>query len=128
MPLRFFDQIRFYPASEAELAQIRRDFPVGRHRLRTEAGTFSLRDHEAFLGSETALIDAFRTTQRQAFAEERARWQAADQADCVAEPGGAPMQRADDEWPDAAMRIATQVPGSVWKMHVTPSTAVQASQ
>ena len=124
--LRFFDQIRFYPVSEAELAQIRRDFPVGRHRLRTEAGTFSLRDHEAFLAREAASIEAFRTTQRQAFTDERTRWQAAGQADYVAEPDGAPAQGAEDAWPDAAVRVATQVPGSVWKVLVTPGAAVRA--
>src|SRR4029077_3100505 len=29
--LRFFDRIRFYPVSEEELLQIRRDFPAGRY-------------------------------------------------------------------------------------------------
>lgn len=34
----FIDQIRFYPMREAKLAQIRRDFLVGRHQLRTAGG------------------------------------------------------------------------------------------
>jgi urea carboxylase len=47
--LRFFDQIRFFPVSEEELVQIRRDFPAGRYRLKIEKGEFSLRDYNAFL-------------------------------------------------------------------------------
>jgi urea carboxylase len=50
----------------------------------------------------------------------------AGQADYVAEPDGAPAQGADDAWPDAAVRVATQVPGSVWKVLVTPGAVVRA--
>jgi urea carboxylase len=122
--LRFFDQIRFYPVSAAELAQIRRDFPAGRHTLRTEPGTFSLQAYQAFLAAEAEGIAAFRATQQQAFAEERERWRLAGQAEYVGE-ADAPSPPADDAVPEGARAVATQVPGSVWRVLVEPGQAVQ---
>lgn len=54
--LRFFDQVRFYPVSEAELLRIRRDFPAGRYRLRIEPGRFSLAEYRSFLVREAQSI------------------------------------------------------------------------
>lgn len=122
--LRFFDQIRFYPVSSAELAQIRRDFPAGRHMLRTEPGRFSLQAYQQFLATEAEGIAAFRATQQQAFAEERERWRLAGQAEYVGE-ADAPPPVADDAVPEGARAVATQVPGSVWRVLVEPGQAVQ---
>ncbi len=72
--LRFFDQIRFFPVSEEELVQIRRDFPAGRYRLKIEEGEFSLRDYNAFLADNAESISAFKNTQQAAFDAERERW------------------------------------------------------
>ena len=91
--LRFFDQIRFYPVGEAELLQIRRDFPVGRHALRIEPGRFGLRDYRRFLDAEAVEIEAFRQRQRAAFDEERERWRLAGQAEDFAEPEAATAAR-----------------------------------
>ena len=47
--LRFFDQIRFYPVSNAELTKFREDFPQGKVKLKIEETTFRLRDYQQFL-------------------------------------------------------------------------------
>src|SRR5690606_27654307 len=72
--LRFFDQIRFFEVSAAELAQIRHDFPRGRYPLRIEPTRFRLRDHREFLQRNEAEIAAFTRTRERAFAEELQRW------------------------------------------------------
>ncbi|MEY8877636.1 MAG: urea carboxylase [Leptothrix sp. (in: b-proteobacteria)] len=123
--LRFFDQIRFYPVSEGELAQIRRDLPVGRYRVRTEAGRFSLRDYQAFLDAQAASIAAFRAQQQVAFHAERERWREAGQAEYVGE-SDAPAAADDSALPDGALGVASPVPGSVWKRLVEPGQRVLA--
>jgi urea carboxylase len=47
--LRFFDQIRFYPVSGAELREFREDFLQGRSRLDITEGTFRLDAYRRFL-------------------------------------------------------------------------------
>lgn len=124
--LRFFDQIRFYPVSEAELLQIRRDFPQARYPLRVEEGTFSLHDYRAFLHQNADEISAFRAMQGQAFEDERERWRAAGQADYVAEPEAPATLEANDDLPPNARSVATAVPGSVWKLLVAEGDVVAA--
>ena len=72
--LRFFDQIRFFPVSHAELTDWRRDFPYGRRPLRVEAETFRLTDYQRFLEAEHSSIEAFQATRRAAFDAEREEW------------------------------------------------------
>ncbi|MBC7972160.1 MAG: urea carboxylase, partial [Verrucomicrobia bacterium] len=72
--LRFFDQIRFYPVSNAELTQLREDFIEGTFKLTIEETTFSLQDYHQFLESIAEEATAFKTRQQTAFREERDRW------------------------------------------------------
>ena len=116
--LRFFDQIRFYPVSEAELLQIRRDFPMGRHALRIEPGTFSMRTYRRFLAEHETDIAAFKARQQQAFHDERERWRAAGQAEHLGEADSGAPALDDSALPDGARTVFTQVPGSVWKVLV----------
>jgi urea carboxylase len=124
--LRFFDQIRFYPVSEAELAQIRRDFPAGRHRLRIEPGSFSMQRYTQFLQQHADDIAAFKACQRQAFDSERERWRLAGHAEHLAEADDAPTATTDEDVPDGASSVFTQVPGSVWQVPVSEGDVVQA--
>lgn len=78
--LRFFDRIRFFPVSAAELETIRRDFPLGRYPLRIEQSELALADYQAFLTQESQTISAFRDHQQSAFDVERQRWIASGQA------------------------------------------------
>jgi urea carboxylase len=122
--LRFFDQIRFYPVSEDELLQIRRDFPAGRYPLRVEDGTFSLRDYNAFLNANADEIGALRALQGQAFEEERERWRVAGLAEYVAEAEVPDAALTIDDLPQGARRVASAVPGSVWKLLVAEGDTV----
>ena len=79
--LRFFDQIRFEPVSEDALKTIRANFPHGGYALRTEEGSFSLKDYRRFLADNAGSIGAFKATQQAAFEAERERWVAAGQND-----------------------------------------------
>jgi urea carboxylase len=124
--LRFFDQIRFYPVSEEALLQIRRDFPAGRYPLRIEHGEFGLRDYRAFLARHADDIGAFKATQQAAFDAERERWRAAGQADDVGEAETAAEAASADALPDGARAVASQVPGSVWKLLVAEGDEVAA--
>jgi urea carboxylase len=73
--LRFFDQIRFFPVSAAELEEWRRDFPLGKRSLRIETERFRLADYRRFLRDQQASIGAFELRRQQAFAAERGEWE-----------------------------------------------------
>src|SRR5260370_22432088 len=75
--LRFFDQIRFYPVSAAELLKMRDAFPQGKLQLEIEHQTFRLRDYHAFLHSIKDDAARFKMRQQAAFEAERERWAAA---------------------------------------------------
>lgn len=126
--LRFFDQIRFYPVSEADLLRQREDFLLGRFHLRIEETTFRLRDYNAFLQVEADAIQAFKARQQAAFEAERARW-AASGANLYASET-APEQSASEagDLPPGARAVAAGVAGSVWKLEVAEGDQVEAGQ
>ncbi|MDR7149815.1 urea carboxylase [Hydrogenophaga palleronii] len=125
--LRFFDQIRFHPVSQDELQHIRAGFPSGGYTLRIEEGVFSLKDYRQFLADEAVGITAFKRQQQAAFEAERQQWVAAGQdmpgseAELVAD--GATLEL---DLPPGGRAITTSVPGSVWKVTVTPGQTVKA--
>ena len=125
--LRFFDQIRFYPASEEELLQMRRDFPAGRLKLRIEHGTFSLRDYRQFLQREADSIGAFKQGQQAAFDAERERWKASGQDGSLSELDLSPPPD-DSALPEGATAVGSPVPGSVWKVLVAKGDTVDEGQ
>ena len=125
--LRFFDQIRFFPVSEAELLRIREDFPLGRYRLNIEETTFSLKRYNAFLREHAASIAAFKMRQQAAFEAERERWRAAGHAEYASDHMAA--ESADDgelDLPPNGRAIATQLAGNVWKVPVKAGDTVAA--
>lgn len=75
--LRHFDELRFHPVTDEQLAQLRRDSDAGTWAPRIEAGGFSLVEHERFLAANAASIAAFRAGRETAFAAERGAWEAA---------------------------------------------------
>jgi urea carboxylase len=123
--LRFFDQIRFYPVTAEELTRHRDDFLTGRFELRVEETSFRLKDYHAFLAENADSIAAFRTQQRQAFAEERERWVLAGQNVVDSEPEPAIANEAID-LPANGRLIAAHLPGSVWQVVVRESDIVNA--
>lgn len=123
--LRFFDQVRFYPVTEAELAEMRKDFPSGKFTLRIEEDHFSLKQYNDFLKENAASIDTFRTKQKAAYIAERERWKAEGQENYttseILEDGSAP---ADITIPAGAHAVHTHVTGIVWKLLVSEGQRV----
>jgi urea carboxylase len=116
--LRFFDQIRFYPVSAAELMGIRRDFPLGRYPLRIEESHLNLAEYQAFLAREAEAIAAFRAKQRAAFAAERQRWM--DQGQDHFESAEVSTPTLDEDVPLASAHhaVRSHIDGSLWQVKV----------
>ena len=123
--LRFFDQIRFYPVTAAELTRQRDDFLHGKFHLRTEASVFRLRDYHQFLHSISDDAAEFKASQQAAFDAERERWAATEFVS--SEPST--LQSADAavaDLPDNGIFIDTAVAGNVWKILVQPGDRIEA--
>ncbi len=123
--LRFFDQIRFYPVEHAELMQMRHDILSGRFEPRIEEAEFRLADYDRFLAAESASIEAFRLTQRTAFAEERERWKAAGLETSFEEVVAAPEE---SPVPDGCLPVVSPTAGALWKILVQPGQTVAAGE
>ena len=125
--LRFFDQIRFYPVSEAELLELRKDFIAGRFNLRVEETNFSLKQYNSFLQQHAAGITAFKTRQQAAFEAERERWRDSGQAEYVSDVA---LSEADTQseldLPAGARAVSSHVTGTVWKLLVKEGQQVTA--
>jgi urea carboxylase len=121
--LRFFDQIRFHEVDHDTLLEMRRQFPLGRADIRIEESRFSLDDYLAFLQENAAGIEAFRTLQRTAFAQERSRWSESEAQMQVAEaiPTGDDAPLADGQ-----QAIESPVTGSLWQLCVKPGDTVRS--
>jgi urea carboxylase len=117
--LRFFDQIRFHPVSEADLLKIREDFPLGRYQLKIEESTFSLREYNAFLRDNAASIAGFKKTQQAAFEAERERWRETGQAEYAGETAHDGAEATGKlETHSNGRAVASQLAGNVWKVPV----------
>jgi urea carboxylase len=121
--LRFFDQIRFYPVTNAELTKFREDFPQGKVKLRIEETTFRLHDYRTFLAENAATIAAFKTRQQDSFEAERRRWEESGQLNFSAETESA---SAVDEQaiPAGCTAVPAHIPGNVWKIAVASGSVV----
>jgi urea carboxylase len=115
--LRFFDQIRFYPVSESELLELRKDFITGHFKLKIEETTFSLKQYNAFLKENAASISAFKARQQAAFEAERERWKAEGKAEYISETM---VEEADAQGeldlPSGSQAVSAHVTGTVWKL------------
>ena len=122
--LRFFDQIRFYPVSELELLQIRKDFIHGRFRLRIEHETFSLSKYNEFLEAIAPEATAFKATQQAAFEAERERWIANDllvNEDIIPEVA----DQSVIELPPNSELVVSHIPANVWQIIVKKGEEVK---
>jgi len=124
--LRFFDQIRFYPVSGAELLAFRDDFLHGRVQLDIRDDTFRLKEYREFLAANAADIASHKARQQAAFEAERRRWEASGQIGYAAD---LPAPQADTDvealGPDE-VPVASPVSGSVWKIGVAVGETVRA--
>ncbi|RKP48685.1 urea carboxylase [Pararobbsia silviterrae] len=126
--LRFFDQIRFYPVSEAELLDLRADFVAGRASLRIEPSEFDLGAYNRFLVDEAESIGAFKSVQQAAFEAERERWRAAGHAEYVGEPEATAASGAGDTLAPDEKAVLADVSGSVWKVLVKAGDEVDEGE
>ncbi|WP_168790469.1 urea carboxylase [Paraburkholderia aromaticivorans] len=129
--LRFFDEIRFYEVSEAELAELRTDFIAGRASLKIEESVFDLGAYNRFLKDEADSIATFKSTQQAAFDAERERWDAAGHAEYVGETDGDAATAgnlANDALAAGQQGIVADVSGSVWKLLVKEGERVGDGQ
>jgi len=123
--LRFFDQIRFYEVSHEELQQIRRDFPKGQYPITIEESSFKLADYEAFVTEHQAEIDAFVEGRNKAFNEELQRWIDKGQMNFDSS-GQEATQAREDELPEGAIPVESQVAGNIWKFTVQAGDRIKA--
>ncbi|WP_298008541.1 urea carboxylase [uncultured Aquabacterium sp.] len=127
--LRFFDEIRFHPVSEAELLRIRATFPHGGYALRIEESSFNLRSYRRFLAEQADDIAAFKARQQAAFEAERERWAATGQAEYVGEAEvNAAGTDSELDLPEGGQFVATSVPGNVWQVAVKDGQRVKAGE
>lgn len=122
--LRFFDQVRFYPVSEAELDVLRDDFREGRATIRIEPSLFDFAEHTQFLNENAHSIAEFRRRQASAFETEVALW--------AQEEEGAPLTSEETLCPapedDGALQVSADMNGNIWKVLVQPGDEVAAGQ
>ena len=126
--LRFFDQIRFYEVSAAELQKFRTDFPLGRYKLKVEHQTFRLRDYQKFLSDNEASITVFKNRQQASFEAERKRWEESGQLNFSAESEASSAGVAHAVLPAGHKAVTASVPGNVWKINVQPGQRVTKEQ
>jgi urea carboxylase len=124
--LRFFDQIRFFPVSAAELLDMRDAFPHGKYSVDIEPGEFNLRDYRAFLDDIETEATAFKQLQSAAFLAERERWPGAGQPELVEPPTDAPA--AHTEIPDGCKAVRSPMTANVWQVAIEPGQRVAAGQ
>ena len=124
--LRVFDQIRWYEVSADELAERRREFPLGRWNPEIEPSTLRLSDQRNMVRENAASIREFKATQQAAFEAERERWAAAgiDIASAEAEP--APEVEA--EVPEGCTAVQSAIAGNLWQVRAEPGQRVDAGQ
>jgi urea carboxylase len=116
--LEFFDRIRFYPVSESELLQMRKDFINGTFSLRIEEGEFSLGEYLEFLETNSESISAFKKVQQDSFDEERQRWEASGISAYITETLESDEESDFTQVPDGCEAIASFLSGNVWEISV----------
>ncbi|GAA1839321.1 urea carboxylase [Agromyces salentinus] len=122
--LRPFDRIRWYPVSAEELLELRAEVDAGRGSFRTEEGSFSLAEYEAFLAREQESIARFQSTQRRAFDEEKERWRQAGEFDRVYDEPVAVA--AETPVPEGCMPVTAPFAASVWRVDVEAGASAEA--
>jgi urea carboxylase len=126
--LRFFDQIRFFPVSAAELLEIRDAFPHGQYSLRIEPTEFRLRDYHSFLKSIGPDARQFKIRQQQAFEEERERWAAAGQPEYVEPPETTVALEDDFRISAGCQPVRSPISASVWSLAVETGQRVKVGE
>jgi urea carboxylase len=124
--LQVFDQIRFYPVSSEELIELRRQIVHGAFELKIEEDSFNLCRYEEFLASISRESQAFRSTQQEAFREERERWRVNGVLDVNAPvPDEEPDQSAGAV-PEGCESVNSPMSASVFQVAVAVGQHIKA--
>ncbi|TCM66775.1 urea carboxylase [Acinetobacter calcoaceticus] len=121
--LRFFDQIKYFPVSEAELDQWRLDFEHGQAQIQIEETEFDYAAYSQFLRDEQSSINDFQQQQQQAFQVEIDR--------CQALPSlPAELELADESQVDYTGYTAlnASMTGNIWKILVEEDQQVKKGE
>jgi len=121
--LRFFDRLKWHEVSAEELLDLRRDILTGVYVPKMTTERFKLGDYLAFLEKESESIENFRTNQRQAFAEERQRWE--DAGINLTEIQEDTIENDAIELPDGCEFVEAKIMSSVWKVELEEGSAVK---
>ena len=124
--LRFFDQIRFYPVSSAELLDNRSRILHGSFELRIEQDTFNLRRYQDSLTSITQQVNAFQNVQREAFREERERWRLNGLLDVSAPPEPPELDEFRSSVDEGCEAVNSPMTASVFQVAVQQGQRVAA--
>jgi urea carboxylase len=122
--LRFFDRIRFYPVTPAELLQHRADFLHGKFALKITETTFNLREYQEFLGSIQSESIEFKTTQQAAFEAERDRWAADNLLVDASEIVSNSVDETEYILPPNSQAVIAHLPANVWQVVVETGSIV----
>ncbi|HWK47973.1 MAG TPA: urea carboxylase [Stellaceae bacterium] len=122
--LRYFDQIRFFEVSEAELNEARLALPHGAYPLRIEETRLSYADYAMMLERDASGIAAFTQARQRSFGAERARWRAEALDSYISEAPAA--EAAAVVLPPGCTSLAASMSGTVWKVMVDAGMLVEA--
>ena len=120
--LRFFDRLKWEEVSPEELLKLRREILTGEFVPKIKVERFKLGQYLTFLEDESESIEDFRKHQRQAFSDERKRWEEAGLN--VVDVEEAVLESESIELPDGCEFIESPMMGSVWKVEVGEGDAV----
>ena len=120
--LRFFDRLKWEEVSPDELLKLRREILTGEFVPKIKVERFKLGEYLKFLEDESDSIDDFRKHQRQAFADERRRWEEAGLN--VQDVEEVDVESEEMELPDGCVFLESPMMGSVWKVEVTEGEMV----
>ncbi len=123
--LRFFDQVRYYPVTEAELTEQREAFREGRLTIDIEETWFDIAEHVRFLEDNAESITAFQEKQQAAFTKEVALWKADEEKQVEAALQAGPAVDPNDVDGHA---VTADISGNIWKLLVEPGQAVEPDQ
>lgn len=135
--LKFFDRVKFFPVSDAELEDLRTKFRKGEYAIKITDEQFSYQEYSKFCKENEESIQIFETKRQQAYAEERSRWEAEGEGEsnaAAAHASGAngsnghPSGDAEDsgeELPPFSVQVSAGMSATVWAIHVQEGEMVE---
>ena len=125
--LRFFDQIRFYPVTNDELNQLRRDFIRGRFEPKIEEVTFNLQHQRDFVNDRVEAISSFTAQRQSAFAAEMDEWRRSGQLHFDDQESIGLDQTETVEVPEGCFLVESGLSGNVWRYQASPGEVLNSS-